>query len=71
MRPDGLGLSARPRSAVRLSGAALPPWVKRGFADQSKSARIAPVLAFAFAVRMASGDPLPHDLLNFFEHWRG
>lgn len=32
---------------------------------------IALVLAFAFVVRMASGDPLPHDLRNFFEHWRG
>ena len=38
MRAAGLGLSARPSSAVRLSGAALPPWVKRGFADQAKSA---------------------------------
>jgi hypothetical protein len=29
------------------------------------------ILAFAFAVRLASGDPLPHDLRDLIHDWLG
>jgi hypothetical protein len=32
---------------------------------------VALVLVFAFAVRLATGDPLPHDLRNLIQDWLG
>ena len=32
---------------------------------------VALVLVFAFAVRLASGDPLPHDLRDLVSGWLG